>query len=210
MNIKVHAVLLSCAIGALTTGSAQADLIKTVPFSLNGSPIQGTVLVPQFDPALGVLNSVTLDVTGTIQFALEDFNTGPGAISVTAHETLLFQGIPLPAAGIFTSTIPSNQTVFTFMPDPVSFGNLTENFGPGAVSFFIGNGTVPFSLSLAAATVDAFTGPTTTNVLAFSGTAGTVTATYAFTPAAAPTPEPATFAMVGLALVGASSLRRRK
>ena len=210
MKVSLHAIALSLVIAAGLTGTARADLIQSLPFSLIGSPTQGTVLVPQFDPALGTLNSVSVAVTGTVQFALEDFNTGPGSISVTARDTLSLNGTPILTGGTFTSTIPANQTVYTFLPDPVSLGDFTETFGPGVVSFFIGNGNVPFDLNLAAATVDSFTGPTTTAVLAFAGATGAVTATYAFTPAVAQAPEPATFTLIGGAFLIASSLRRRK
>ena len=185
---------------AILCGAARADLINTIPFSLIGSPNQQTIQVPQFDPALGTLTSATITVTGSLQFALEVFDTGPGAVSVTARDTLSFGGTPLLAVGSFTSPIPANQPVFTFTPDPVSLGTLQESFGANA-SFLIGTGTLPFDLVLANATVDQFSGPNVSSVLAFAGASGNVTAAYAFTPAAAPVPEPNFFFAAGLALV---------
>ena len=196
-------------LSALGAPSLRADLIETAPFSLIGSPNQGTVSLPQFNPAQGTLNSATLTVSGTIQFVLETFNTGPGAVTVTAHDTFFFGGTPLPTKGVFTATIPSNQPIYTFMPPPVPLGVLTEFFGPNTVSFFTGTATLPFQLSLGAATVDEFSGLSTSGVLAFAGVSGSVTADYAFTPTPSPAPEPASFGLAGLALIAAALCRRK-
>ncbi len=205
------AVLLAIVgLSALGAPPARADLIRTIPFSLIGSPNQGTVLVPQFDPAQGPLNSLTLSVTATMQFVLEVFDTGPGPVSITAQDTFSFGGIPLLAEGVFTGTIPSNQPIYILMPPAVSLGTLGESFGPNVASLFVGTGTVPFQLSLPAAAVDQFSGASVNSVLAFTGVSGTVSADYAFTPAASPVPEPVSFGMAGIALITAGAWGRRK
>jgi hypothetical protein len=200
--------LIPLTCGIILAASAYANQVDTVPFSLIGSPTQQTLSLPQFDPALGTLTSATITLSGTIQFALEAFNTGAGSLSVTARDTLSFAGTPLLSIGQFSTTIPSNQPIFTFMPSPLPIGPLEQDFGPGALSFLIGTGTLPFNLSLASATVDQFTGPTTNSVLAFTGVTGNLTANYVFTPAVAPVPEPGTFPLAGLALLLAACLHR--
>lgn len=87
---------------------------------------------------------------------------------------------------------------------------LTEHFGASANSFFTGKGTVPFTLSIPPPTVVQFSGPTTTSLLVFGGSSGTVTADYAFTPAPSAAPEPATLGVAGLALTAIGAFRRRR
>lgn len=193
------AIIILCIAGAPARCD---DLIDTVPFSLIGSPAQQTVYLPQFDPAHGTLDSATITVTGSMQFVLEVFDSGPGGVSVTAHDTLSFNGTPLQVEGTFTSTIPASQSPYTFGPIALSLGNLTESLGPNVVSFFTGTGTLPYQFSLPRATIDAFSGPTTSGALAFTGASGNVTADYAFTPAPVPVPEPSTLGLAGLALIG--------
>jgi len=199
-------------LASLTFGvrSARADLIESAPYSLLGAASQETVNLPEFDPAQGALNSVTVTVSGSLQFALEVFDSGPGTVSITALDTLSFNGTPLPVGDVFTGTIPSGQPVYVFTTPAVSFGPVTEEFGPNAVSFFTGTGTIPFTLSLAPAVVSQFSGSSTNSVLAFPGASGTVTADFAFTPAASTAPEPASFAMAGLALICVGTFARRK
>ncbi|MEO8125652.1 MAG: choice-of-anchor E domain-containing protein [Bryobacteraceae bacterium] len=197
------AVLLSCA-----AISAQADTI-VVPFSLNVGPSQVTVQVPQFDPARGTLTGVTISASGSIQYLLDIFNTGPGTFSATAHDTLLFGMTPVMTGGTFSGSIPANQMVFTYSPVALNFGPLTEVFGPSLAGIFTGTGTVPFDLSLPAVTIDQFSGSTVLNVLGFSAASGNVTADYMFTPAVT-APEPALFGTVGLSLLSLVLVWRRR
>ncbi len=203
--------LAAAALLTLLVPSARADLIDTVPFSLTGNSSQQTISVPQFDPAQGALNSLVLSVSGSVQFVLEVFPSGPGPVSVTAEDTLMFSGTPLLAKGVFTSTIPSNTYPYTFMPPPVPLGTLVQDYGPNVVSFFTGTGTVPFQFSLGNAMVDQFSGPAGSSAIAFAGASGTVTADYAFTPApGAAVPEPGTLGMAGFGVIAAGALIRRK
>src|SRR5579885_3207669 len=208
--MKTSALLAMATLLILGAQCARADLIENIPFSLTSSPIStvtGTVSVPQFDPAQGTLNSVTLSITPTVEFALEVFDDGAGPVSVTAADTFSFGGIPIPTEGIFSSTIPANQSPYTFMAT-ASEGPLTEFFDSGTAAVFAGTVSVPFDISIAPPKLVQFSGPTTTSALAFSGVTGTVTADFAFTPAQAP--EPATFAAAGLGLIAVGACTRRK
>lgn len=196
------------ASSTLGTRLAQADLIATTPFSIVGSPNQETITIPQFDPAQGTLNSATITVSGSMQFVLEVFDNGPGPVAITAQDTLSFHGTPLLAEGTFTDTIPTGQSIYTFMPPAVSLGTLTEFFPSDTVSFFTGTGTLPFQLSLAGATVDQFSGATAYGAFAFTGATGNVTVDYAFTPA--PVPEPASLGVAGLGLIAVGAFARCK
>ncbi len=210
MKFKQTAPVIWTALFLCTAASARAGTVDVVPFSLPVGPSQVTVQVPQFDPALGALTGVTLSVSGTIQYVLDIFNTGPGAFSATVHDNLSFGTTPLMTGGTFSGSIPANQTVFTDSPAALNFGPLTEFFGPGLLGAFIGTGTVPFDLSLPAVTIDQFSGSTVLNVLGFSAASGNVTADYIFTPAATVAPEPASFGILGLGLLSLSLVRRRR
>ena len=190
-----------------------ADVIQNVPFSLTAptiGSIQQTVLVPQFDPAKGALNSVTLTLNGNFQYVLEIFNTGAGPVSATVQEAFTFNGIPLPPQSTYSTTIPADQPIFNFTAPPTPFGPLTEFFSANTANFFSGTGTVPFTLSLGRPAVTQFSGPTTTGVLAFGGVSGTLTADYAFTPAAGAVPEPASLGLAGIGLAGLGLFARRR
>jgi hypothetical protein len=209
MKTKRHISLLTTALLFVAVATARADLIETAPFSLPVGPSQQTIQLPQFDPALGTLTGATITVSGSIQYVLDIFNTGPGPFSATLLDTLSFGSTPLMTGGTFSGSIPANQTVFTYSPAALSFGPLIETFGPNTAQVFAGTGTVSFNLSLPAVTVDSFSGGTIENVLAFSGAVGTVTADYMFTPAVATVPEPASMAMLGIAFC-LLAVRRRK
>ncbi len=211
--MKLPALAVIAALTSVGGMCARADEIRTVPFSFASSPtgsIQETTSVPQFDPANGTLNSVTLTFSESFQFVFEDFNTGAGALSVTGQDALTFGGIPVPVEGAFSTTIPANQLIFAFTPLPVSSGVLTENLGSSANTLFTGTGTVPFTLSIPPPTVVQFSGSTTTSLLIFGGPSGTVTADYAFTPTPNAAPEPGTLGIAGLALIGIGAFRRRR
>jgi hypothetical protein len=211
--MKSSAFFASFALVTFGAAYGRADLIETASFSLiasNTGTVQGTLSLPQFNPAQGTLNSVSLTVVPTFQFVLEDFNAGAGPVSVTAQDTFSFGGIPIPAEGVFSSAIPANQQVYTFMPAPLAAGPLTENFGPNVTGFFTGTGAIPFDISLAPPTLIQFSGATTQNVLVFGGVSGTVTADYAFTPAPTPAPEPACFGVAAFGLIALGVFRRRK
>lgn len=194
----------------LAVRPAHADVTDTVNFSLNGAPNATTISLPQFNPADGTLNSAMINVNGAVTFAIEIFNTGPGAFSVTALDTVTFGGIPIPVEGTFASTIPANQPEYVFTSPGVSFGPLTESIGQAADSSFVGTGTVPFDLFLANPSLDQFSGATAYSALAFSGVTGTVSIDYAFTAAASSVPEPGSVALTGFALILAGTLARRK
>jgi hypothetical protein len=158
------------------------------------------------DPIRHLRAAVTDQIA--LQFVLEIFNNGPGPFTVRAQDTLNFSSIPLRGETIFTGTVPTGQPIYTYSPAAVSLGTLTETFGPDALSFLVGTGTVPFGLSLGTTTVDQFSGPTTNAVLAFSGVSGSVTADYAYTPV--PTPEPATLGVAGLGLIASGVFLRKR
>jgi len=210
MKERRHTRSLRIALFLYAAASARADLIQVVPFSLPVGPSQQTIQLPQFDPVLGTLTGVTLTVSGTIQYLLDVFNTGPGVFSATVHESLLFRTTPLMSVGTFTGTIPLNQLIFTYSPAVLPVGPLTETFGPNLVGVFIGTGTVPFDLSLPAVTVDQSSGATVLNVLAFSAASGNVTADYMFTPATTTIPEPGSFGILAISLLILATRRRNQ
>lgn len=195
-------------IGGARMPAAKADLIRTVAFSVIG-PGTASVALPQFNPARGTLNSVTISETATDQFVLEIFNSGAGgSFTAMAQNNFSFGlgGPPVQPGFLDTAgSIPAGMPIFTTMAPAVPLGSPMLFFGPGADAFFIGKGTLDTSVSLSAATVSQFSGATVSGLLAFAGASGTVTIDYAFTPV----PEPAGFAILSMGVLGLAACRLR-
>lgn len=203
-------VLLTIVLGGQC---ARADLIETVRFTLTApttGSAQQTVLVPQFDPAKGALNSVTLTVSENFQYVLELFNTGAGTFSATVLDQFTFTGIALPSEAIISGAIPPAEPVFNYQAPPVASGPLTEMFGANTANFFTGTGSVPFDITLAPPVITQFSGSSTSSALVFGGVAGAVTADFAFTPATSPVPEPSAFGLAGLGVAASGLLAMRR
>jgi hypothetical protein len=209
MKIKLHTTYLAIAFATCAIGSARADLIESVSFTLPVGPSQQTIQLPQFNPVLGTLTNADISVSGTIQYVLDVFNTGAGPFSVFVQDTLSFAGTPIMTGEVVSGTIPADRMVYNPPQTPLAFGPLVETIGPLSAGFLVGTGTVPFDLSLPAVSVSQVTGASVLNVLSFAAASGTVVVNYAFTPAVTPVPEPASVWLVGVALM-ALFRRRRK
>ncbi len=85
--------------GANTQLATAADLIRTVRFSVVGLG-SAAVALPQFDPALGALEAVTIAETANDQFALEISNSGAGESFAAAQNTSTFGFGSPPRAGL--------------------------------------------------------------------------------------------------------------
>jgi hypothetical protein len=209
MKPKLHIPWLTAASLLCAAGSARANLIETVPFSLAVGPSKQTIALPQFNSALGTLTGATISIAGTIQYVVDVFNTGAGSFSGTVEDTLSFGATPILAGGTFSGAIPANQTVFAYSPPPMNFGPLTETFDAATGGFLVGAGTVAFDLTLPAVKVDSFSGATVLNILSFSGAAGNVTADYMYVPAVTAAPEPGSLTTLGIALLCLYARRRK-
>ena len=131
---------LVALLGTAGLQAAKADLVETVdiPFFTPGSE---AVVLPQFNPALGMLNAALVTETATVSFALEIFNHGAGPFTAMARSDFAFGLGGPPSQPAFLSAsgaIPAGTPIYG--PDPllVPLGSLMISFGPDADSFFIG------------------------------------------------------------------------
>ena len=175
--ILATAAAVGVALAAAASANA-ATLTETFTFPdvFEDGSAEGSIFAA-FDPALGTLNSVTYDVSGTTSFAFE--NEGdPNALNAFFY-SFNFQG-------------PSGTTGVS---------------SPLGVVPGIGSGTSSLTATVTEALIDAFFGPgsVTPSVTVSSdddnadnSVFATESVTYNYTPATPAVPEPSTWAMMGL------------
>ena len=223
--MKTKPILIFCAT-LLISGftSFGAMIMHTGNYSFPLSPGSQNVALPQFDPLLGTLTSVKLDLTSVIQADITAENnsaipassftvtfngftqaTGPDSTSVLA----LFPGGTVGT----TSLDPTDNGGVPNMsgPDYHNFGTLTDNKSANAnasnLALYTGTGTI--NVSVFGSGSFGFSGSTdaTLNVSNFGGS-GTVKVTYTYDEVA-PVPEPSAYALI-IAGIGLLTLRNRR
>ena len=184
-------------------GRCEASVItETVPFTIS-APLASNLPVPtvnvstpQFDPALGTLQSAATTITGSIGIAFEFFNTGAGApYDILVTDTLSLAGIP----GLFvedvTGAIPAGQAAFITPPVTFPFGPVDRSV-PLQVASGVGTWNQLYSLPFPALTINA--GPAVALPAIFI--TGSSVTTYTYSPAATPVPEPRGSYLLGACL----------
>jgi hypothetical protein len=183
-------------------GARAATITETAPFTIQAPaaanfPAQTvTVSTPQFNPALGTLESATTTITGTINTALEFFSTGAsGPYDIFVTDTLSLAGIPGLFGQELTGAVPAAQPVFV-SPVTFPFGPVDRSDPPELV---VGAGTWNqlFSLPFPSLTVIQSPAPVLLPGMIISGSSVT---TYTYTPAAVPVPEPRSSLVLALLL----------
>jgi hypothetical protein len=199
---RAHTLLASIAWFSVAGGTWAASIVETAPFTILAPaeanfPAQTVnVSTPQFNPALGTLDSATTTITGTINTALEFFSTGAGGpYDIFITGTLSLAGIPGLFGQELTGAVPADQTVFV-SPVTFPFGPVDRSDPPELV---VGAGTWNqlFSLPFPSLTVIQSPAPVLLPGMIISGSSVT---TYTYTPAAVPVPEPRSSLVLALLL----------
>ncbi|MFW2542146.1 choice-of-anchor E domain-containing protein [Primorskyibacter sp. 2E107] len=211
-------------VAGLAAGAAQAATAtysgSVASTSTNWSD---SVLLTQFDPLLGTLDSVSLSLTGSVDgdANAESLDGAPAVITLSLSATITASVAGFPGLSVDVNPLSSsifNATSFDGTIDfggtsGVSYSGLTASDSDTSVftsglSPFIGNGT--FSLDLSA--VGASSGSGAGNLITqfFTDAGATASVTYNYTPPISEVPLPAGAPLLIGALGGLALVRRRK
>lgn len=185
-------------------------------FTMDLSPGSDTVNLSQFNPALGTLTAVTLDLSGSVQAHVTAENDSAIAGSMGVDLTGLLgasgPGSLSTSAGITQSAGPVSVTASDGTADSggdyVDFGtisgsNSANNTIISGFSAYVGTGTITFNITGNGGFAVNGVSNSTIHVTDFGGD-GTAKVTYTYTPV----PEPASLGL--FAIGGLMMIRRRR
>jgi hypothetical protein len=204
--------LAACATSSLAQTSGPFTTSTPIPVSL--TDWSGTLLFPQFNPALGILDSVELNLSSTLTTTLEiinDASDGPSSGTANTWEEITVQDSGLHLTAPF-SEFSSGYVYSLGSGNSTSSGLLTGSGGSdltytsGAIlTEFTGGGNIGLNASTFTQTTLSNTGGnTTSSQVTDAGLTGTVTYTYTAVP------EPSTFGLLALGLSALPLLRRQR
>jgi len=235
IQTRKHLVLgltaLALALGTCTLAKADTIVLGPQSFGPALTDFSGTFNFTQFNPALGTLNSVKIDLGTSFSTTITVTNSGGTASTGTARTEVqdgLTDGtFSIGGGNILTVTGDNYQVLDDVLSpnQPYSLGagqsttlaptsgngTATGTFSSGAVlAEFTGLGTVGIKYDTLTQTVLANTGGNTTASQVTNATLS-ATVTYTYTPGATGTPEPGSVAMFfGMGVTGMAFIYRRR
>jgi hypothetical protein len=217
--LSILALALFIAAPVAMAGTITEPISGPVTVGPSLTPVSANFSILQFDPSLGTLTSVTINITdiGTTTLAatstdidtLDDIDTkltllvsGGGA---SKSQTLYVDsGITDPPGVIVTTTSPYNSGPLTIT------GSATDNVSSADWAAFTGTGYVPFTFTANAETqITEMGGNLTPSQITNAGV--DVSITYDYTNPGPPViPEPSTLSLFGSGLLGLAGMLRYK
>jgi hypothetical protein len=213
---RVSTILVFCALAVCAApGLCFADMIvysTTTPIPPTNTDWIGTLAFPQFNPAAGVLESVEIDLSGSMSTTLTVTNNAasPSSGRAYTHLEMTVQDV----GGNLNAPIDVDGPSFHYAlasHDTVTSGLLTTGFGssdtyvaPAVLAEFTGYGSVDLAAGTFTETALYNTGGNTyARQVTDADLTGDVTCTYTYYQV----PDPASLVVLGLG--GLALLRRR-